>query len=405
MGLECIDPEFEQSVSFARTAALLNAAQFMTQDMTCVGAGETGETGGGAGISCQVFGGTHNWCKVAVGGAQDCCDVPTGTSVGDYIAAMYQAQKLDAAIMSIKNESSIIKGTYQTFREPIVKTVSNVTKPFVSFGENISGAVQEFFQPVELVYDEVKNQLTQAVTEIYNTIFQSASPSVTGAVSAGVSETVQDSAGDFLGQLTGAATFVMNVYTVYVVAMMAIEMIYECEEQEFELAAKRDINSCTHLGSYCAGEALGACIEKRESYCCFNSPLSRIINEQARPQLGRPYGDIENPDCGGLSIEEVTAIDWSLIDLGEWTALLTDNNLAPNQYIDIASLTGAGHDLEVFGEARPDAVERTEQRFGTIDIDSIRREAAGNFSANTEGEACTEEDCDLGCDESEEGCE
>src|SRR5260364_12843 len=34
-------------------------------------------------------------------------------------------------------------------------------------------------------------------------------------------------------------------------------------------------------------DAIGLCIEKRESYCCFNSPLSRMIQEQVRPQLGK----------------------------------------------------------------------------------------------------------------------
>ncbi|WP_436286825.1 conjugal transfer protein TraN [Xenorhabdus poinarii] len=28
---------------------------------------------------------------------------------------------------------------------------------------------------------------------------------------------------------------------------------------------------------------MSACIEKRKAYCCFNSPLSRIIQEQVRP--------------------------------------------------------------------------------------------------------------------------
>src|SRR5699024_11668039 len=37
MGNECLDIEKTQSTDFAQAAALLNAAQFMTQDMSCTG--------------------------------------------------------------------------------------------------------------------------------------------------------------------------------------------------------------------------------------------------------------------------------------------------------------------------------------------------------------------------------
>src|SRR5260363_162795 len=48
-------------------------------------------------------------------------------------------------------------------------------------------------------------------------------------------------------------------------------------------------------------DAIGLCIEKRESYCCLNSPLSRMIQEQVRPQLGMPFGDAAHPQCDGIS--------------------------------------------------------------------------------------------------------
>ncbi|MDV5555431.1 conjugal transfer protein TraN [Enterobacter hormaechei] len=41
--------------------------------------------------------------------------------------------------------------------------------------------------------------------------------------------------------------------------------------------AKRALKNCTYVGSYCKSKVLGACIEKEKAYCCFNSPLSRII--------------------------------------------------------------------------------------------------------------------------------
>src|SRR5260363_98333 len=53
-----------------------------------------------------------------------------------------------------------------------------------------------------------------------------------------------------------------------------------------------DVDSIDAITGY-GTDAIGLCIEKRESYCCFNSPLSRMIQEQVRPQLGLPFGDAE----------------------------------------------------------------------------------------------------------------
>ena len=75
----------------------------------------------------------------------------------------------------------------------------------------------------------------------------------------------------------------------------------ECEQAEFELGAKRELKSCHYVGSYCASDVLGVCIERRRSYCCFTTPLARILNEQARPQLGRGWGSAKHPDCAGAS--------------------------------------------------------------------------------------------------------
>jgi len=181
--------------------------------------------------------------------------------------------------------------------------------------------------------------------------------------------------------MAAGASAVMAAYAIYVVAMMVIQAIYACEDEEFTLASKKDVKACQYVGSYCADEILGACIEKKESYCCFNSPLSRIINSQIRPQLARPFGDPENPDCGGISMSEVGSIDWSQVDLGEWTSLLSQYDLMPDaNSINMEALTGTGNQLTRIADdgERPDAIERTEARIGDWDIDEIRREAASN---------------------------
>ncbi|MFZ4700708.1 MAG: conjugal transfer protein TraN, partial [Candidatus Methylumidiphilus sp.] len=87
-------------------------------------------------------------------------------------------------------------------------------------------------------------------------------------------------------------------------------------------------------------KVLGMCLEEKDSYCCFGSPLGRIIQEQARMQgvLGRPWGDPEKPDCGGLAVDDMEKIDWSKMDLSEWVGILTAAHKLPSSSTDAQSM-------------------------------------------------------------------
>ncbi len=74
------------------------------------------------------------------------------------------------------------------------------------------------------------------------------------------------------------------------------------------------------VGSVCTQQLLNACVKKQETYCCFKSILARIIQEQGRPQIGRSWGTPESPDCEGLRVAEVQAMDFSRMDFSEFYA-------------------------------------------------------------------------------------
>jgi conjugal transfer mating pair stabilization protein TraN len=65
---------------------------------------------------------------------------------------------------------------------------------------------------------------------------------------------------------------------------------------------------------------LRTCTETTQTYCCFNSRISRILNEQGRPQIGKGWGGAENPDCSGFTITELQSLDFSRMDLSEFFA-------------------------------------------------------------------------------------
>ena len=110
----------------------------------------------------------------------------------------------------------------------------------------------------------------------------------------------------------------------WTIAMLAIQLsgLLECEEAEQVLAMKRDSRLCHGVGSYCSSRVglIKLCVEKTETYCCFNSRLARIINEQGRAQIGKAWGSPESPDCGGFSLTQLQALDFSRMDLAEFYA-------------------------------------------------------------------------------------
>ena len=88
----------------------------------------------------------------------------------------------------------------------------------------------------------------------------------------------------------------------------------ECSETEKKLAAKRAARVTFLRGSpYCKEKTFfGLCTVRAEDHCVFRSRLGRMLQEQARGQLGVGRGN-----CRGLTVPEIERVDWSRIDLTE----------------------------------------------------------------------------------------
>jgi len=110
----------------------------------------------------------------------------------------------------------------------------------------------------------------------------------------------------------------------WTIAILAIQLsgILDCEQAEQILAMKRDNRLCHGVGSYCSSRLpiIRLCVETTESYCCFNSRLARILNEQGRGQLGRGWGGPQSPDCTGFTVGQLQALDFSRMNLAEFYA-------------------------------------------------------------------------------------
>ena len=108
------------------------------------------------------------------------------------------------------------------------------------------------------------------------------------------------------------------------IAMLAIQLsgLLSCEQAEQILAMKHDKRLCHGVGSYCSVRIplVDLCIETTETYCCFNSRLARVLNEQGRAQLQRSWGSAKHPECSGFTLAELQALDFSRMDLSEFYA-------------------------------------------------------------------------------------
>ena len=97
-----------------------------------------------------------------------------------------------------------------------------------------------------------------------------------------------------------------------------------CEGEEEQLVTQRKKGLCHYVDTYCAKSwPLIGCVQRKKTYCCFNSKLGRIIQEQGRPMLKSfgPTGDWgsgKHPNCRGFTPDEFQMLDFDRMDLSEW---------------------------------------------------------------------------------------
>lgn len=92
----------------------------------------------------------------------------------------------------------------------------------------------------------------------------------------------------------------------------------QCSANEQRLALSRQGGLCHYIGSYCSNRTLLGCTSRKETHCCFKSKLARIVHEQGRVQLGMNWGDANDPNCAGITIDQLQALDFSQIDFSEF---------------------------------------------------------------------------------------
>ena len=133
-------------------------------------------------------------------------------------------------------------------------------------------------------------------------------------------------------------------FQIYSIARLIGHIIFACKKEEYEWGMNDKWRLCTFADTCCAKKVfLLGCVEKRQLYCCYKSIAIRVISTQiisknlagTRPRGFRSTNDGRSLggcsiNCGGFTAFELAAVDWSRVDLTEWTdALIESGQLNP----------------------------------------------------------------------------
>lgn len=107
------------------------------------------------------------------------------------------------------------------------------------------------------------------------------------------------------------------------------KLAWYCDNDEFELAVGQQIGTCSHLGSYCQTKVLGMCVIKKDRYCCFNSPVTRILRENLRDRGVATMGTAKHPKCDGITFEQMRQINPDQVDDSEIIGRMDQGKFLP----------------------------------------------------------------------------
>ncbi|HAF1615954.1 TPA: type-F conjugative transfer system mating-pair stabilization protein TraN [Salmonella enterica] len=113
----------------------------------------------------------------------------------------------------------------------------------------------------------------------------------------------------------------------------------KCSSDEKALAKAKTNKLTVSVGEFCSKKVLGVCLEKKRSYCQFDSKLAQIVQQQGRNgQLHISFGSSKHPDCRGITVDELQQIKFDQMDFTNFYEDLMNNQKIP----DSGALTEKG---------------------------------------------------------------
>lgn len=104
-----------------------------------------------------------------------------------------------------------------------------------------------------------------------------------------------------------------------------------CNSDEMAIGKAKAKKVTVLVGEACNKAVLGVCVQKKQAYCVFGGKLARIIQEQGRrDQLHVSFGSGDSPNCRGITVPELQAINFDLINFQDFYSDLVANQKIPD---------------------------------------------------------------------------
>lgn len=363
MGDECRNVKSESNNSFSKAAAAGQVVEMMQHDFKCQETNDKPQAG--VGCTPEVFNGRPLDCRTSIGASTtlvpDCCkqaqDIANGTDFIGWLTVAVQTWKLANTPMVANALANM--GVSSGWLKAIQNPVSLVSQPLMSglatMGEDLGWQGLTDFAEDQLADEAMTNGSEGVVSAFEQKMLNYARDFLvenypelaldmfgSTAATDGTAAVLQGTAKEAVDVLSG----LMTVYSIYSIAKLVGHLLYTCTEKENQLGVGIGTKSCTLIkgpngeGDYCSSKRTGiGCVERKKSYCCYSSPLARIIMEQARAQLGG-FGSQQSPNCQGLSPSELAGLNWNAIDLSEWVGILQEQGLLPKGAVEAENMYG-----------------------------------------------------------------
>ena len=364
MGTQCHNVTTETNTDFAQVSAKLTALDLSQQDIGCLETDGSPPTSATASCTLRLFSGKTRMCKIAIGSpgstigiGVDCCqqgeEAAAGIDVGKYLQLII--------LMSRAAKDPIIAALLAK-----IPGVPSVIDAFSTAGSTVTSGIEAVTEPIATAFSSLASQFGFGAASVAEVSAAEAAMSLQLQISGGVATAAAEAtcvvggvyteviakiltdlfgkeAGTaFLGAMAssaplGQALQMLNtIFMIYSIIKILVAIIFKCTKEELQLGIDRKIGNCAVVGEYKEG-VLG--LVKQRVYCCYKSPLSRIIAEQLRnPPTARPpgqsigggWGDVKAPKCAGFSEEEIASADFNRIDLTEWLIRLQQSGMLPS---------------------------------------------------------------------------
>ena len=396
MGGECVNQTTESNQDFIKDVAALQTLNQAQQSNGC----------NAAAGDCSLFGGQAMECQMAdlsILGSVDCCNMPIQGGWIQYMQLAAQTWYLaDTSVeaYSIANNGALLTDqvgawnlvtTDTVLQAPIgtaTQTYEAITQSFTSmydsvvttFGQDVTselGAVTGFFSEIE---QQAMQQMSVWVMDNFGVQAGEAlfSYSVQPTADAAGNMVTEGTAVGMSDMLASIINVVGIIYAIYQIAKMVVQLIFACTQDEVKLDMLKEQKLCTYsgeIGNYCSVNTLFGCVARKEAYCCFSSPFARIFQQQARPQLGMNFGAPQTPSCGGLSIKQISTLNFKQMDFSEWINMMKisgglpiDGATANSQY-SVGTVTAS----PMTGVVGPNAQSTLNSQTQGSNIDAIRQ--------------------------------